>query len=503
MEKISRRFGHMLRTVNSPPDETRFVTRRTEPRLIEIVRQCLRRFTPWDTTCVVKRGFDITDIPGLYFSGTDIQDEEQVEINRIRTVLDTECFHNFIDGLSKYVASLPAGDQDKTCDFDSPDERLAIPLFSKIPDGPARGDRSQPPDLTRADYVRLRRTLEARANRRKEFKPTSLRVFVNSSLAYELDLDAARRLSIPVSAEAWVVEVRGVDEGGEVTLATLLLDDEQTRNGTLAFSIVHEGGQRLTITLFPSRPGGEASAQMEVRYAGADIVGPFHELLAVARRISKVVVSASSRSWHQRWARALAACLFITAGASLLWWLLVPPPEQRQAGPADQVNRRQDDQTQTVGQAGDDQSSATVTPSPQPTRQVARAVAREPLASAAWSTNMEGALRAVPIETMRDENQTQEVSGRVARVYLSVPRYDDEDQPYSSYRVSLYASGTRLWQQTLQAPGTVGKNSHLVMTLMLSPLRLPRGGDYDLRVEASGGGAWLQLGHVRLSRKTP
>src|SRR5205085_11720205 len=156
-----------------------FVTRPAPRRMIELVHESLRRFAPWGTTCVVESGFEVTDIPGLYFSEAGAYDEELIELNRIRTVLDPACFARLAAGLAQYVRTLPEGDLDRNCNFDALDERLAVPQFSDFPTGTPRGDRFQPPELTREDYVRLQRTLEARLHRRRVFSPRELRIFVD------------------------------------------------------------------------------------------------------------------------------------------------------------------------------------------------------------------------------------------------------------------------------------------------------------------------------------
>jgi hypothetical protein len=165
LERICRRFDQMIQTVKTASGEKQLVMRPPTPQVINLVHESLQRFAPWDTSCIVESGFDITDIPGLYFSG-DGSDEDTVEMHRIRTLLDPECFARFVEGLSKYVRTLPANNQDRGCNYDSPNERIAVPQFSNFPGGSPRGDRFHSPDLATADYIRLQRTLGARARRR-------------------------------------------------------------------------------------------------------------------------------------------------------------------------------------------------------------------------------------------------------------------------------------------------------------------------------------------------
>lgn len=170
LERVSARFNGFLRTERRAGDEKQYVMRPTTERVISLVTQSLQRFTPWGTTCVIKSGFDVTDIPDLYFLGNN-QEEDLIEMNRVHTVLDPQCLRRFVNGLADYVQSLSAIDADKGCNFDLPDERIAVPQFFTFKGGPPPADRFQTPKLVDADYTRLERSRQARGRRRKSFNP--------------------------------------------------------------------------------------------------------------------------------------------------------------------------------------------------------------------------------------------------------------------------------------------------------------------------------------------
>jgi hypothetical protein len=151
--RIFQRFPHTLQTTQIPGGEKQFVMQPTTHSVISLVHQCLRRFTPWETNCVVTPGFDVTDIPQFYFSGTDTGDEEPIEMNRIHTLLDPDCFARFVEGLAKYVRILPGDTQDKGCNYHSSNQRLSVPQFSTFSDGPPRGVRFQSPPLTKIEKI--------------------------------------------------------------------------------------------------------------------------------------------------------------------------------------------------------------------------------------------------------------------------------------------------------------------------------------------------------------
>ena len=148
MREVIERFGKLVRVVETPDREHRFLAQPTTQMLIDLVRECLLFFTPWNTTCTLPASFDPTDkIPALFFSGTDSDDESLIELNRFHTALHPDCF-------SRIVASLG---------FDSPDKRLAMPQFFLSNGDTPRGDRSKPPPLAEADYRQFKQTREQRS----------------------------------------------------------------------------------------------------------------------------------------------------------------------------------------------------------------------------------------------------------------------------------------------------------------------------------------------------
>ena len=208
MREVIERFGTLVRVVETPDREHRFLAQPTTQMLIDLVRECLRFFTPWNTTCVLPASFDPTDkIPPLSFSGTDSDDESRIELNRFHTALHPDCF-------SRIVASLG---------FDSPDKRLAMPQFFISNGDTPRGDRSKPPLLAEADYRQLKQAREERSRRRRAFFAHGLRVYVDGVERAAFDPRHQSRMAVTLKPTANVVEVHGQDAGGELPLMTLLV----------------------------------------------------------------------------------------------------------------------------------------------------------------------------------------------------------------------------------------------------------------------------------------
>lgn len=502
LEKVQQRFGQMIQTAKRPGDEKHFVMRPTTQRVINLVKECLQRFTPWETTCVIDQGFDVTDIPGLYFSETNSDDEEIVEMNRVHTVLDPVCFARFADGLSKYVRTLPDNDPDRGCNYDSPDERLVVPQFSDFPSGAPRGDRFRPPGLTREDYIRVERTLDARAQRRRVFAPDQLCIYIDGVLSYSFDPIMTTRVLQRVQEEARVIEVRGRNESGELTLATLLLSDGHV-HGAFKDSVVRPGGQVLTVKLTPiRRPVGAAEAmQLEVSYKETGLV---RTVSRVARRawsgltggLRNGQVRLSLKRRDIRWAKAVVAASVIIAVSVMVWRQFQLPPQQKEATTAEQMG-----QPQNVEQVKEARPATSASPSPTPGQSRAPKEMSPLIARAAWGTDKAAALNAISVETTRDDSRSVDLSREGAKAILSFPLYDDEGRKYSHYRLTLSSKGVRLWQQTLSAPKVSLTGYAHILVLTLFTRRLPDNGPYDLQVEGRNPGGWRHLGSIQLRTK--
>ena len=489
LERMRQRFDHLIQTIKTPAGDKQFVTCPITQPLLSLVDECLRRFTPRDTVCVIESKFDVTDIPGFYFSG-DGSDDDLIEMNRIHTVLEPECFAQFVAGLAKYVRTLPSDNQDQSCNYDSPHERLAVPQFSNFTSGPPRGDRFQAPKLTPEDYIRLQRTLEARARRRKSFTPQQLRVYVDNALSQSFDVSRAAHIQFLIGPEASVIEVCGQDDAGELTLATFLVEYDQIPIGE-AFkdSVAHQGGRKIEIQLWPNwdAAGEIEGAQVEVSYFKPQwsifmlIERAWLRLIGLMKEGREMT---ETSTWWIKVGVALGVVVVILA---LIWWRLYPSrrevklPEQAVQPPAEQKK-------------SPSPAPPSTPPEPTPSKPAALLIAR-----ATWSRDPQSALRAIPIEPTRGEVKKIDLSRRQAQLFLNLPRYNDQGQAYSRYRVTLVAADKQLWQQTLRAPTvSLTGNAH-ILNLKLFLRELPQTGPYDLQVEGEGLNGWQRVGHVLLN----
>ncbi|MCS6804754.1 MAG: hypothetical protein NZ823_06355 [Blastocatellia bacterium] len=505
IDKIRERFGRMLQPVTTVHGEKRFEVQPSTQWLINLVNECLRRFTPWETACVVQGRFDPTFIPGLYFSGTNPADEDSFEITRIHTVLDPECFRHLVSGLSQFAKGLPADSPDKHCEYGPPDKRLAVPQFRHVASGPPRSDRFDPPKMEPEDYLQLQRHREAQARRRSVYAAGMLRLYVDDVQVTTFDPRRTNSVYLDIEPEANLIEVRGEDAEGELPLATLMVCcDEIPPGGYFRDWIVLEGGQKVTIQLTP------------IRNASGDIERALAQVRYVETKISRAILWQAQHAWagflracgwpvgrmsdqiksfkrpHPHtplstcsWMSRVSVALVLAATVVMLIWI------QRQRAP---VNLPEPPRA-AVPQPPEP------TPSPPPAPSPVSPEAPQPIAQAIWSRDRETIAQAISIAPTRAGVSRVALSPKQTTLLIRLSQYDEESQPYSRYRITLIASGERLWQQTLAAPRDGLTDGEHVLKLILFPTRLPNGDTYQLLIRAQSGQGWQSLGQVLLQRR--
>jgi hypothetical protein len=483
LRRICERFEDLIQTTKASGGERQIVAQPVTQRVMTLVNESLQRFTPWDTTCRIESGFDVTDIPELYSSGVDV-DEDRVEMDRIHTVVDPACFARFAEGLCQYARTLPVDSQDRGCDFDPPNKRLAVPLFRNIPNGSSRNNRFDPPKLANEDYVRLERTLGARARRRRDFTPTQLSVLVDDREVKSIDLSCTNRTEFFIGSEAGVIEVHGRDEEGELTLAILLVElDEISGAGAFEDSILDQAGQRITIQLRAIRDAdGLKGAKAEVIYAEPRRRLQISKLANYLPEPLEISTSA-----YLRWLAGRAVVLLTVVSIAVIWFQVLP--SQRKTQPQEQA--------ETPPTKNEETSPPTV---PRPLVEPTRPSRKEApvMARANWSTDPKTALRAIMIEPTRGEAKAIDFAQRQTRILLSVPMYDD-DRTYTSYRITLAADDEQLWERTLRAPAkSITGNAH-ILDLVLASTHLDQRRRYALQVSGLSQAGWIALGQVSLT----
>ena len=243
MKELKERFGDLLMTTKGQRGEERFQSQDGSEEQAEIVKDCLDRFTPWSTSCVVPDKFDpYSDvIKTLSFNGKDPDEEHRIEVNRIHAALHPHCF-------CKLVKSLK---------FDEPDKKLEIPKFAmdQLEDDSSTNDRHNPPKLGEDELQSIKDLLAAQAESRRAASCGLLRVIVDGDERARLNPNETASVEFELEDDAELIEVRIVEKSGDVLLATHLLsfDDLHESTGPQEASIVLEGGQKLSFNFAPTK----------------------------------------------------------------------------------------------------------------------------------------------------------------------------------------------------------------------------------------------------------
>jgi hypothetical protein len=233
MQELKQRFGDLINVSRGPRGEERFEADNNQQRFVGLVRECLSLFTPWQTPCLVPAGIDpITDgIPSLSTIGE--VDENTVEVNRMHAVLHPDCFDQLTSNLH----------------LDSPETRLEIPRFflaNDVNHNGSNGNRRTPEKLDEEELRSIEAELDGNAVRRKAARSGILRILVDGFERTRLDLSEGASLRLNVDNDAELIEVRALQEDGEVLLATYLVPANTPDQGHT--SIVVEGGQKISVS---------------------------------------------------------------------------------------------------------------------------------------------------------------------------------------------------------------------------------------------------------------
>jgi hypothetical protein len=479
MGEVIERFGKLVRIVKTPDREHRFLAQPTTQKLVDLVSECLRSFTPWNTTCVLPASFDSTDkIPAFCCSETDSHDESLIELNRFHTTLHPDCF-------SRIVASLG---------FDSPDKRLAMPQFFFSNGNSPRGDRSRPPLLAEGDYRQLKQTREERSRRRRAFFARRLQVYVDGVEHAAFDPRRESRVTVRIKPTANVVEVHGQDGGGGLPLMTLLVDYHDISSGdALNHVLVLEGGQKITtsITSVTNDIGDIEAAHVEINYAETRSLRMLALLFlrawpSLGTSISRPAAGLRALEPRLSWAALMSiAAALILGVTAIIWRQLEQPAIDLPPGPQIELP--------AVPAA-----ELLVTPPPPPDpgeKQDQRTLA---VARARWDYDPDAFSRAIRIERRRGDIPSVKISLAYTKLLAAVPRADAEGEVYRRYRITLVAEENRVWRRVLRKPQGDVSDRAIVLEVALSAGIFPKADSYQLRFEGESQRGWETLGRVAL-----
>jgi hypothetical protein len=255
MHEMYQRFGELIRACRQRRGEERFETQEGSTEQRSLVRECLRLFTPWDTQCPVPRDFDPLKTVIARLTSKSGDDENRIEVNRIHAVLHPDCFRILIAAFG----------------YTPPEERMELPRFfshQNDDQSPPR-PRNAPTELSAEELAEINQVLAEQSGRRRRASPTAvIRIRVDG--VERATLNPAEQSTISFSAEddAELIEVKTMDQSGDLLLATHLLTaaGEDTPDATIVSSIRLEGGQELSLRITRQRIEATGAGDLRVTF---------------------------------------------------------------------------------------------------------------------------------------------------------------------------------------------------------------------------------------------
>ena len=278
LRELTARFGDSLKTFRGHRGEERFRAQDDSGKYLLLVRECLSRFTPWESSCVLPAGIDpVRDLAaGLQFNGDDADQEHGVELNRIHTLLHPDCMERLAETLG----------------IDPPSRRLEVPRFF-IPgeDSGPDDDRLNPRPPGERELGLMRHYLERSAARRRGASKRLLSVLIDEEerACFDVAETGTVRIDVPRGAE-WL-EVRSVEAEAEVPLALHQLQAHAGQPLRAHSAVVRGEGHVLS---FVVRPAGDFTAPA----AGTTVVVSFRKTGAAG--LASSLVRRLGASWSGR-----------------------------------------------------------------------------------------------------------------------------------------------------------------------------------------------------------
>src|SRR5215510_5380812 len=259
MRELQARFGAMLNVQRGARGEERFQALPDAQGYLSWVKECLCKFTPWNTDCIkMPAAFDpyTDELPLLRFRGVDPDGEHEVEIRRLHALLHPDCFERLLAALH----------------LDEPAKRLEVPQFklrNLQPPTPPHGGHPPTMQLSEEEMQNLKESVMQESERRRRFTPTWLRIVVDGVERAQWSLEQSPHGRIEIASSDKFIEIYGSTDGNDVRLATHLLSyDIDGHLQPLAAALTLEGGQqiRLEIGPLPVTDEEDAGATLVVSY---------------------------------------------------------------------------------------------------------------------------------------------------------------------------------------------------------------------------------------------
>ena len=254
LHELKGRFGDFLKTRRGNRGEERFHAAEDSGKYFSLVQECLFRFMPWKSTCVLPANIDPTRsvVPRLEFKSANPDAEHEIELNRIHTLLHPDCFERVV----------------VTLGLDPPATRLEVPHFFIANDDRPTHDRLKPQSLSKGELEAMRHYVDENSVRRKNSSKKFFAVLVDGKDQTCFEVNRTNGVQINLGKNSDLIEVRSVEIDEQVTVAILPLNHGE--NGIVpAKSWLKLGvGKKLSLAVAPVDGSSDetAGATIKVSY---------------------------------------------------------------------------------------------------------------------------------------------------------------------------------------------------------------------------------------------
>jgi hypothetical protein len=323
LREFKERFGDALKIQRGYRGEERFQAEEDSEKYIGLVRECLARFMPWESSCVLPAGIDPSrDVATpLRFKGGDPDEEHEIELNRVHTLLHPDCLERLAE-----MAGL-----------DPPSRRLEVPRFFAAGDDQGlTEDRFAPRPLSRNELDALRRNLKANEALRVAASKKLLSVLVDGDERARFEVAETPGVRLRAAGGSEWVEVRSVEPDDVVTLALHAMPGHEGGAFRAHQSLTRGAGYTFSFSVQPSdeSPTANGDATVSVSYqqkaAERGLLSSFMKRLG-ALASARVMRERFAVVNVRRLAFASALVLLAACAAGLLFYLFsrrapVTPP---------------------------------------------------------------------------------------------------------------------------------------------------------------------------------
>ena len=266
LEEMKARFGNLIRTERGFRRAERFQPDPASGVFAGLVKECLLRFTPWQSTCVLPGELDPKRnvVSSLMFEGGDPDAEHEIELNRIHSLTHPACFERLTAALG----------------LAPPDQRLELPQFFVSGGGPrAAAARFNPTELSEGELNAIKQHLDKHSAHRNSYSNGRLICLIDQTRTTFFEPSVETSITLDVKPGSELLEIRSVLADEEIPLTVYPIRYDKSGIMDASSVAVLEGGQRFSFKIGPHPDDSTAvNATMMLSYHGPGKTGDFFGL---------------------------------------------------------------------------------------------------------------------------------------------------------------------------------------------------------------------------------